>query len=81
MPELPLSLIHIYMVENIIPVNGAKYSLIEKIDKDIHFKTCKILDPCLGTGHLLLEIFEILMKKYQEDSNQDIKAVSYTHLY
>ncbi|MEI3526909.1 MAG: hypothetical protein V8R15_02320 [Bacilli bacterium] len=32
-----------YMVENIIPVNGAKYSLIEKIDKDIHFKTCKIL--------------------------------------
>ena len=62
-----------YMVENIIPVNGAKYSLIEKIDKDIHFKTCKILDPCLGTGHLLLEIFEILMKKYQEDSNQDIK--------
>lgn len=30
-----------YMVENIIPVNGAKYSLIEKIDKDIHLKLVK----------------------------------------
>ena len=45
-----------YMVQNIIKVNDAKYSLIEKIDKDINFKTCKILDPCLGTGNLLLEI-------------------------
>ncbi len=64
-----------YMVQNIIKVNDAKYSLIEKIDKDINFKTCKILDPCLGTGNLLLEIFENLIKKYQECNNQDLKEI------
>lgn len=34
-----------------------------------NFETVSILDPCLGTGHLLVVMFDELFKKYKKNTN------------
>ncbi len=46
---------------------------------DLDFKKAKILDPSLGTGDLLLEVFEVLLAKYKP-STQDLKK-TIKHIY
>lgn len=48
-----------YMVENVL----------EKIDFDYNIEKLKdlsILDPCMGTGHILIYVFDVLYEKYKK---------------
>lgn len=50
---------------------------IQKLYQEIPPEKIRFLDPCMGTGHILLEAFDIFMQIYQ-DSGYDTKtAVKY----
>ncbi len=70
-----------YMAQNVLFDTKAQYLLSTNKKNQICYQTCKILDPCLGMGKLLLEVLDILLAKYQkENQNLDLKTII-AHIY
>mgnify|MGYP003290045892 CR=1 FL=1 len=65
-----------YLIQNTIG-SFDKYSLN---NKEINYKEITILDPCLGAGQLIIEAFDYLWKKYNEDIIID-KTLLIKHIY
>ena len=64
-----------YLVQNTIG-NSDLYTLK---NNDYDYKKITILDPCLGAGQLMIEVFDYLWKKYKQN-NIDIKQ-TIKHIY
>ncbi len=62
-----------YMVNNTLVNLDSKYNLTSNVVQD--FKTIKILDPCLGTGYLLIDAFKNLVYKYQKNTTLTLDEI------
>ncbi len=62
-----------YMIHSGIG-NNDLYSLNSN---EVNYKKIKILDPCLGAGHLILEAFNYLLEKYDfKNSNNKLQIIN-----
>ena len=55
----------------VIPKNGE----IVYIDEKVSPEEIKFLEPCMGSGHILVHAFDILMEIYREEGYSDREAV------
>jgi len=84
---------HKQIAESEIPVSTqfftpewlSEYMLMQTLGRtQKNLSSVRILDPCAGTGHILLTAFDLLMQIYQKAgiSVQDsVKIILQTHLY
>lgn len=59
-------------------------ALTQNVDYDVEVPELKILDPCCGSGHILLYAFEILFNAYQRmdfDNHQSVQKILRDNLF
>ena len=56
----------------VTPKNGA----IEHIDEFVKLEDIKFLDPCMGSGHILVYAFDVLMEIYKESGYTERDAAA-----
>lgn len=74
-----------YMVDNAIYTKSNLYTLHQSNQREIKLDNFTIIDPCLGTGNILLVALQKLIQKYQEETTYSLveiyKRIYDTHLY
>lgn len=58
--------------------------LVKEKKQNIFVKDIKVVDPCMGTGNILLYCFNLLLRKYKSDGYNDydaIKSIMQNNLY
>ncbi|MCM1259774.1 MAG: BREX-1 system adenine-specific DNA-methyltransferase PglX [Prevotella sp.] len=74
-----------YMVDNTIDTKNNLYNLHSSNQRRINLNDFTIIDPCLGTGNILLVALQKLVQKYQEETTYSLveiyKRIYNTHLY
>ncbi|MCM1513569.1 MAG: BREX-1 system adenine-specific DNA-methyltransferase PglX [Anaeroplasma bactoclasticum] len=74
-----------YMVDNTIYTRDNLYNLHQSNRRRIDLNNFTIIDPCLGTGNILLVALQKLIQKYQEETEYSMaeiyKRIYSIHLY
>lgn len=77
-----------YMLNNtlgkILGYKNLNYYIENENDTIMKIENLKVLDPCMGTGNILIYAFELLMKKYIDLGYETSKAaelIIYNNLY
>lgn len=74
-----------YMVDNTIHTKNNLYHLASSHSKPVDLTDFTIIDPCLGTGNILLVALHKLIQKYQEETAYPLveiyKRIYDQHLY